>query len=568
RGPAVTGDNHVELLWASPGPGSWVLDQAHKATSVTLPWQDVFPTAMAEGFRSWTARYGLPLSHIEVGYVNGYGYLRPLPAGVHDTGRAGPPPAFVLKILVRLVPELRHRAGAARVARAERIWRADARRWWGETRPARVATNLVVQAVEVGRLDDAELAAHLRLATAELRGGLVEHFDLIGAIALPVGDLVLTAEGWGIGPTESLGLLRGATPASAGLARSLSRVGTLLAAAGTTVTSLDDIAPTSPAGVALEEALRLHRWRLLAGADLDAPTIEEMPNLVAALIDVGKKGITEAGEAQAGIDAIRARAPADERAIFDQLLAEACAGYALRDDNVGVCVQWPAGLLRRGLLEAGHRLVARGAIDAAEHVLDLHVDETVALVAGDPGGGGLDAVTVAARVQARSAADSATPPVQLGARVAPAPDPSAFPPAMAENVRAIDAYRRLADGDVRPGESRGTGVGTRRHRGRAVVVAEAAEALERLVLGDVLVIATTNPCVNPALALAGAVVTEQGGLLCHTAIAARELDLPAVVGLADACRLIPDGATIEVDPASGTVAVLSTSSTGEGPPPS
>jgi hypothetical protein len=43
-----------------------------------------------------------------------------------------------------------------------------------------------------------------------------------------------------------------------------------------------------------------------------------------------------------------------------------------------------------------------------------------------------------------------------------------------------------------------------------------------------------------------------------TAVLARELGIPAVVGVTGA-RSIPDGATVEVDPAAGEVRILTTS---------
>ena len=49
-------------------------------------------------------------------------------------------------------------------------------------------------------------------------------------------------------------------------------------------------------------------------------------------------------------------------------------------------------------------------------------------------------------------------------------------------------------------------------------------------------------------------MTEQGGLLCHTAVIARELGIAAVVGVSGALD-IADGATVEVDPVAGTVTV-------------
>jgi rifampicin phosphotransferase len=65
----------------------------------------------------------------------------------------------------------------------------------------------------------------------------------------------------------------------------------------------------------------------------------------------------------------------------------------------------------------------------------------------------------------------------------------------------------------------------------------------------------TAPTYNAVLSIAGAIVTEEGGLLCHAAVIARELGLPAVIGASGAMEL-PDGATVEVDPANGIVRLL------------
>ena len=82
---------------------------------------------------------------------------------------------------------------------------------------------------------------------------------------------------------------------------------------------------------------------------------------------------------------------------------------------------------------------------------------------------------------------------------------------------------------------------------------DADDALDRVDPGDVIIARLTVPTFNSVLAIAGAVVTENGGLLCHTAVIARELGIPAVVGVADALTAIPDGATVTVDPVAGTV---------------
>lgn len=46
---------------------------------------------------------------------------------------------------------------------------------------------------------------------------------------------------------------------------------------------------------------------------------------------------------------------------------------------------------------------------------------------------------------------------------------------------------------------------------------------------------------------------EVGGGLCHAAVVARELQVPAVFGARDARARIPDGALIEIDGATGEI---------------
>jgi pyruvate,water dikinase len=104
-------------------------------------------------------------------------------------------------------------------------------------------------------------------------------------------------------------------------------------------------------------------------------------------------------------------------------------------------------------------------------------------------------------------------------------------------------------------ELQGVGIGGSCYRGRACVATDAGEALEQLQPGDVLVARFTGPSFNSILPLLGALVTEEGGPLCHAAIVAREFGLPAVVGVLGAMTTITHGSTVEVDPRAGRVRV-------------
>lgn len=71
--------------------------------------------------------------------------------------------------------------------------------------------------------------------------------------------------------------------------------------------------------------------------------------------------------------------------------------------------------------------------------------------------------------------------------------------------------------------------------------------------GAVAVARTASPRLTPVLRMASAVITEYGTAAGHLATVARELRLPAVFGLADATRLIPDGRSVTVDAGEGVV---------------
>jgi pyruvate,water dikinase len=92
-------------------------------------------------------------------------------------------------------------------------------------------------------------------------------------------------------------------------------------------------------------------------------------------------------------------------------------------------------------------------------------------------------------------------------------------------------------------------------RGRARVILSLAEA-GRLQPGDVLVAPATEPPWTPLFATVAAVVTDNGGVLSHTAVVAREFRIPAVVGTGRATSTFSDGQLLEVDGDAGIVRVI------------
>jgi len=74
--------------------------------------------------------------------------------------------------------------------------------------------------------------------------------------------------------------------------------------------------------------------------------------------------------------------------------------------------------------------------------------------------------------------------------------------------------------------------------------------------GEILVTEMTNPDYVPAMKRAAAIVTDEGGIMCHAAIVSRELDKPCVIGTKIATRVLKDGDEVEVDADNGVVKIV------------
>ena len=74
-------------------------------------------------------------------------------------------------------------------------------------------------------------------------------------------------------------------------------------------------------------------------------------------------------------------------------------------------------------------------------------------------------------------------------------------------------------------------------------------------IGDVLVLEYADPGWTPLFPRAAAVIMEVGGLMCHAAVVARELGIPAVFGVRDATHTLRDGQVVAVDGGSGTISL-------------
>jgi pyruvate,water dikinase len=212
--------------------------------------------------------------------------------------------------------------------------------------------------------------------------------------------------------------------------------------------------------------------------------------------------------------------------------------------------------MRRAALAAGRRVAGRGRIAAPEHMLDASLDEMCALLDGS---GGPSADEVAARAADRVRPGAKDAPLVLGSPAAPPPDLSSLPPAAGRLMRAtFVALHHLFGSSAAQNEATmlyGLAASKGSYEGPARRISNSAE-FGRIVKGDVLVTESTSEAFNILLPLLGAIVTDNGGLLSHAAIVAREYGIPGVVGTREATERIADGVRVRVDGDAGEVTVL------------
>ncbi|HEX2128154.1 MAG TPA: PEP-utilizing enzyme [Solirubrobacterales bacterium] len=530
-----------------PGDGSWQRDPVHFPRPVTRYFAEVHPEAFKRGFRAMTSYYGLLLDTMEYGYVNGFGYSCAHPVTDDE------------------VP--------ARFQRAEevlegKLWREQLREWDETAKPASIAKHRELQAVDPEALSDEELVDYLGRCREHHAEMISQHMRFTGGAMLPTGDLLAHAGEWtDVPPSELLAMLRGSAPVSAGASEELTRLREALAedaSARELVESEGDPGEVlaalrnldSEAGRAASDYLDLVGCRLLDGFDISNRYALEMPDaLLRSIRAAAANGADDGGSVEALTAEIRSQVPEEHRAQFDELVEEARLTYRLRDERGVFSDIWASGLMRRAVMAGGRRLAAAGRLHDAEHFVEAGFDEMRALLEGaaEP-----SADELAARFEKRTTAAPSDAPLILGDPPPPRPDPSGLPPAPGRVMRAIGiAIDSLFGSSEEPHEEdrlRGLAASGGVYDGPARRVS-GPEEFDRIQKGDVLLTESTTEAFNILLPLLGAIVTDSGGLLSHSAIVAREYGIPGVVGTRDATSRIPDGARVQVDGDAGEVTV-------------
>ena len=543
-------ESAAELSFEPPGPGSWAQDPVHFPRPATRYWAEMHPEPFARGTHEFARYYGMLLAGLNTAYINGFAY------------NSKPPIAD---------EEFPERAARAQEVFEKKLWRDQLRDWDETFKPASIKTHRELQSVDPETLSDAELVEYLTRCRDHHINMIYQHMRHTGAAIVPIGDLLAHAGEWtDVPPSELLTMTRGVAPVSAGASAELEQMVAafkddpaardLLESDGDPAEILAALRSLDgDAGRAVSAYLDLVGYRLLDGFDISGRYALELPDaLVRAIrIAVADEATDDSdSEVQAKIAEVRAKVPEEHRAEFDELLEEARLMYRIRDERGVFSDIWASGIMRRAVLGAGQRLAASGRIHEPEHLIDAGFEEMCSLVST---GDGPSADELVARAEWRTTHSAKEAPPFLGPPPPPPPDMSALPPDLLRLMKAamiaLDSVFGSSEAPHEENILRGLAASGGVYDGPARRVAGPTE-FDRIVEGDVLLTESTSEAFNILLPLLGAIITDSGGLLSHSAIVAREYGIPGVVGTRDATDSIPDASRVRVDGDAGEVTVV------------
>jgi pyruvate,water dikinase len=195
--------------------------------------------------------------------------------------------------------------------------------------------------------------------------------------------------------------------------------------------------------------------------------------------------------------------------------------------------------MRAAALELGRRFAARGILATREDVFFLDWGEVRALAAGELAAGDLP-MLIEERRRRHEGFLRQSPPHFLRSDGVPVVEPT--PTASAGALAGSPVSGGSASGPVR-------------------VLSQPDPRM--MADGDVIVMVFADPGWTPLFPRAAAVVMEVGGVMCHAAVIARELGIPAVFGVSGATALLKDGERVLVDGTAGTVTRQDTATDGD-----
>jgi pyruvate,water dikinase len=193
-------------------------------------------------------------------------------------------------------------------------------------------------------------------------------------------------------------------------------------------------------------------------------------------------------------------------------------------------------ILRRILVILGHRLSGQGVLGTSDDIFFLETGELHRILHGD------------ANFDVRDCVRRRRLEYEIHRQIPAAPG---IVRGSAHGKSATPNPRRDGEEDTLKGIPVSPGIVT----GRARVILRDDDH-EQILPGEILVAPFTDPAWTPYFVTASGVIMEQGGILSHGSIVAREFGLPAVTNVEAVTRRLRTGDWVELDGDRGRVTVL------------
>ena len=232
---------------------------------------------------------------------------------------------------------------------------------------------------------------------------------------------------------------------------------------------------------------------------------------------------------------------------FETLLTQGQKAAYIMDEHT----YWMEAALnhhqRQIALAVGRALQARGQITEVNDVFYFHLAELRDLANNNSS----QADLVAQRQADLAHYKQLTPPPYLGTF------PSGHPPVnpvidvMSHHAMLQRPVPPTADPQLLSGYAASAGVVT-----GAVKILRSVSEVAKLQPGDILVTTMTTPVWTSLFMNVVGIITDNGGMLSHAAIVAREMGIPAVVGTGTASKILHDGQVVELNGTTGQVKIL------------
>jgi phosphohistidine swiveling domain-containing protein len=228
--------------------------------------------------------------------------------------------------------------------------------------------------------------------------------------------------------------------------------------------------------------------------------------------------------------------------VFRRILRNARNGVKNRE-NMRFARTRIYGLLRELMRGVGGQLAAEGILDEREQIFYLTMDEVWDFIRGTAVTTDLRALAELRKAEFDRYRDPATP----------APDERFETFGMVYHRNLFRNHRAAAPKFV-DGKLRGIGCCQGVIEAPARVVHHPADA--HGLVGTILVAERTDPGWVPLYPAVKGILIERGSILSHSAVVAREMGIPTIVGISGLLASIKDGQRIRMDGQAGTVELI------------